>query len=146
MLNVIAIMGRLVADPIMRQTQTGRAVASIRIASDRGRIDANGNMQVDFFDVICWESRADFVCKWFKKGSLIAIEGRLQSRNYTDKYNNNRTAIEIVAGNINFVGSKQQDTPAATAPSNSNYTSHADYAAGPADDFAVIDDNDDLPF
>ncbi len=146
MLNVVALMGRLVADPVMRQTQTGRAVASVRIACDRGRKDANGNMQADFFDVICWESRAEFVCKWFRKGSLIAIDGRLQSRNYTDKYNNNRTAIEIVATNINFAGSKQTDSTASAPANNGSYASHADYAAGPADDFAVIEDNQDLPF
>ena len=142
MLNVIAIMGRLVADPTLRQTQTGKKVASFRIACDRGRKDANGQMQADFFDVVCWEASADFVCKWFQKGSLIAIDGRLQSRNYTDKYNNNRTAIEIVATNVNFAGSKQQTSPAAPAGNANN----AAYAAGYSDDFAVIEDNEDLPF
>ncbi len=159
MLNVVAIMGRLVADPTLRQTQTGRKVASFRVACDRSRRDANGQMQADFFDVVCWEASADFVCKYFQKGSLIAIDGRLQSRNYTDKNGNNRTAIEIVATNINFAG------PKSTNSGNNNYNNYAapasngynaphanameaapSYSAGSNDDFAVIEDNDDLPF
>ncbi len=138
MLNVIAIMGRLVAAPTMRQTQTGKSVASFRIACNRNRKDANGNDPADFFDVVCWEKTAEFVCKWFQKGSLIAIDGRLQSRNYQDKNGNNRTAIEIVATNVNFAGSKQQNEPDVARPAYS--------APAQQDDFAVIDDNEDWPF
>ena len=162
MLNVVAIMGRLVSDPTLRQTQTGRKVASLRIACDRNRKDANGQMQADFFDVVCWEASADFVCKYFQKGSLIALEGRLQSRNYTDKNGNNRTAIEIVATNVNFAGPKSTnsgnnnhyDNYAAPASNNGGYNAPRantmeaapSYSAGNADEFAVIEDNDDLPF
>lgn len=156
MLNIVAIMGRLVADPTMRQTQTGKSVVSVRIACDRGRRDGNGQMQTDFFDVVCWEHYADFVCKYFHKGSLIAIDGRLQSRTYTDKYNNNRTAIEIVANNINFAGGKIQENnePGGTAQSQNGYKppkantmpEQTTYSAGSVDDFQVIEDNDDLPF
>ncbi len=156
MLNVVAIMGRLVADPTMRQTQTGKSVASVRIACDRGRRDANGQSQADFVDVVCWEHNADFVCKYFQKGQLIVIEGRLQSRNYQDKNGNNRTAIEIVANNINFAGGKSQDNnaPGGTAQSQNGYKppkantmqEQTTYSAGSVDDFQVIEDNDDLPF
>ncbi len=157
MLNVVAIMGRLVADPTLRQTQTGRKVASLRVACDRGRRDANGQTQADFFDVVCWEASADFVCKYFQKGSLIAIDGRLQSRNYTDKSGNNRTAIEIVATNINFAGPKSTNSgnnnnyaaPASngySAPRANTMEAAPSYSAGSNDDFAVIEDNDDLPF
>ena len=100
MLNVIAIMGRLVRDPEMRQTTTGKNVASFRVAVDRGSKDANGQNQTDFFDVVAWNKTAEFVCKYFQKGSLIAIDGRLQSRNYQDKSGSNRTAIEISAHNV----------------------------------------------
>ena len=106
MLNVVAIMGRLAADPQMRQTQAGKSVCSFRIACDRGRKDANGQNQTDWLDVVAWDKTADFVSHYFPKGSMIAVTGRLQSRNYQDKNGNNRTAVEIVANNINFAGPK----------------------------------------
>ena len=106
MLNVVAIMGRLAAGPQLRQTTTGKNVASFRIACDRGRRDANGQSQADWLDVVAWDRTAEFVCKYFQKGSLIAIDGRLQSRSYQDKNGNNRTAIEIVANNVNFAAPK----------------------------------------
>ena len=108
MLNVVAIMGRLAADPQLRQTTTGKNVASFRIACDRGRRDANGQSQADWLDVVAWDRTAEFVCKYFQKGSLIAIDGRLQSRSYQDKNGNNRTAIEIVANNVNFAAPNPQ--------------------------------------
>lgn len=156
MLNVVAIMGRLVADPTLRQTTTGRKVASLRVACDRGRRDANGQSQADFFDVVCWEASADFVCKYFQKGSLIVIDGRLQTRSYTDKNGNNRTAVEIVASNINFAGPKSSNggNNNYAAPASSGYSAPRataveaapSYSAGSNDDFAVIEDSDDLPF
>ena len=106
MLNVVAIMGRLAADPQLRQTTTGKNVASFRIACDRGRRDANGQSQADWLDVVAWDRTAEFVCKYFQKGSLIAIDGRLQSRSYQDKNGNNRTKVEVVASNVSFCGSK----------------------------------------
>lgn len=115
MLNVVVLMGRLVADPQLRQTTTGKNVASFRVACDRGRRDANGQNQADFFDVVAWDRSAEFVCRYFQKGSMIAIDGRLQSRNYQDKNGNNRTAIEIVASNINFVTPKSQNPAAGMA-------------------------------
>ena len=160
MLNVVAIMGRLAADPQLRQTTTGKNVASFRIACDRGRRDANGQSQADWLDVVAWDRTAEFVCKYFQKGSLIAIDGRLQSRSYQDKNGNNRTAVEVVANNINFAGPKNSN-----AGGGANYQNHSapayqnaaparpaaveaapSYSAGNADDFAVIDDSDDLPF
>ncbi|MGN0974595.1 MAG: single-stranded DNA-binding protein [Gemmiger sp.] len=153
MLNVVAIMGRLVADPQMRQTQTGKNVASFRIACDRGRKDANGQSQADFFDVVAWDRSAEFVCRYFQKGSLIVVDGRLQSRQYQDKNGNNRTAIEIVAGNINFAGPKSSNSGAMGAPAAPvEYSRPAaqqaapSYSAGSNDDFAVIEDEGDLPF
>lgn len=138
MLNIIAIMGRLVRDPEMRQTTTGKSVASFRIAVDRGSKDANGQNQADFFDVVAWNRTAEFVCKYFQKGSLIAIDGHLQSRSYQDKSGQNRTAIEIIANNVHFAGSKNQ-----------NATREPDVAPPPAanlDSYAPIDDTGDLPF
>ena len=158
MLNVVAIMGRLVADPQLRQTNTGKNVASFRIACDRGRKDANGQFQADFFDVVAWDRSAEFVCRYFQKGSLIAIDGRLQSRNYQDKNGNNRTAIEIVANNVNFAAPKSANAApmgdagygaptAAPAPRPAAQNAPApSYSAGSNDDFALIEDEGDLPF
>lgn len=106
MLNVIAIQGRLARDPEMRQTTTGKSVASFTLACDRGRKDANGNSQTDWIPCTAWEKTAEFISKYFQKGALIAIDGRLQSRQYQDKNDQNRTAIEIVAQNVNFCGGK----------------------------------------
>ena len=128
MLNVVAIMGRLVADPQLRQTTTGRNVASFRIACDRGRRDANGQSQAAFIDVVAWERTAEFVCRYFQRGSLIAIDGRLQSRQFQDKNGNNRTVVEIVANNVNFTGPKSQN-PAA---SNQGAPAQQGYAPAPA--------------
>ena len=156
MLNVVAIMGRLVADPQLRQTTTGKNVASFRIACDRGRRDANGQNQADFFDVVAWERLAEFVCRYFQKGSLIAVDGRLQNRQYQDKNGNNRQAVEIVAQNINFTGPKSQNqgmgAPAMSAPAPAEYARPAAqpaapaYSAGSNVDFALIEDEGDLPF
>lgn len=147
MLNVIAVMGRLVADPELRQTTTGKSVARFRIACDRSRRDQSGQSQADFFDVVAWEHSAEFVCKYFQKGALIAVDGRLQSSQYRDKNGNNRTSIEIVAGNIHFAGSKSGNSGGGyAAPAGQPAPIGAAYAAGSPDDFTVIDDSEDLPF
>ena len=151
-------MGRLAADPQLRQTSTGKNKTSFRIACDRGRRDANGQSQADWLDVVAWDRTAEFVCKYFQKGSLIAIDGRLQSRSYQDKNGNNRTAIEIVANNVNFaapnsanaapMGDAGYGAPtAAPAPRPAAQAAPApSYSAGSNDDFALIEDEGDLPF
>lgn len=152
MLNVVAIMGRLVADPELRTTPAGVNVCRFRIACDRNFARQSEQRQADFVDIVAWRAQADFVCKYFSKGSLIAIQGRLQTNNYQDKNGNNRTAVAVVAENINFGGSKgtssaKVDDGGEAAP-RSDACPKADPPAnyGGVDDFAVIDDNDDLPF
>ena len=152
MLNVVAIMGRLVADPELRTTPAGVNVCQFRIACDRNFARQGEQRQADFVDIVAWRQRADFVCKYFQKGSMIAIEGALQSRNYQDKNGNNRTAMAVVASNVSFAGSKgtssaKVDDSGEAAP-RSDAWPKADPPAnyGGVDDFAVIDDNDDLPF
>ena len=158
MLNVVAIMGRLVADPELRTTQSGTNVCSFRIACDRNFARQGEQRQADFIDIVAWRQQAEFVSKYFQKGSLIAIEGSLQTRQYQDKNGNNRTAIEIVANNVNFAAPKSANAApmgdagygaptAAPAPRPAAQAAPApSYSAGNADDFAVIDDSDDLPF
>lgn len=157
MLNVIAIVGRLVADPELRTTPAGHSVCSFRIACDRSYVQQGQERQADFIDIVAWRQQADFVSKYFHKGSMIAIDGSLQTRQYQDKNGNNRTAVEVVANNISFAGAKRQDGQ--NAPSyEQQTTSHVQqakaaqnapqpaYTQGSMDDFAVISDNDDLPF
>lgn len=152
MLNVVAIMGRLVADPELRTTTQGNSVCSFRIACDRSYVQQGQERQADFIDIVAWRQQADFVSKYFQKGSLIAVEGSLQTRQYKDKQGNNRTAVEVVANNISFAGAKRQDSQ--NAPSYERQTANpvqqakaqSGFAQGSADDFAVISDNDDLPF
>ena len=140
MLNVVALMGRLVADPQLRQTTTGKNVASFRVAVDRGRKDANGQNQADFFDIVAWDKSAEFVCRYFQKGSMIAVEGRLQSRNYQDKNGSNRTAIEVVASNVSFAGNKEL----AQGQNVANSAVSAPVAA--SNEYMPIEDDGDLPF
>ena len=158
MLNVVAIMGRLVADPELRTTPQGTNVCSFRIACDRNFARQGEQRQADFIDIVAWRQQADFVCKYFQKGSLIAIEGSLQTRQYQDKNGNNRTAIEIVANNVNFAAPKSANAapmgdvgygapmaaPAARPAVQANPV--PSYSAGSNDDFALIEDEGDLPF
>lgn len=152
MLNVVAIMGRLVADPELRTTPAGYSVCSFRIACDRSYVQQGQQRQADFIDIVAWRQQADFVSKYFQKGSLIAVEGSLQTRQYQDKQGSKRTAVEVVANNISFAGAKRQDSQSAPSyeQQTANYVEQAKaqtgFAQGGADDFAVIDDNDDLPF
>lgn len=132
MLNVVALQGRLARDPELRQTQAGKAVCNFTIACDRGRD------QTDWFDVVAWDKTAEFICKYFQKGSMILVEGRLQSRKYQDKNGNSRTAVEVVAGSVNFCGGKQENGGAPAA-------AKAAKAAEP-DAFEPIMDDGDLPF
>ena len=157
MLNVVAIMGRLVADPELRTTQNGTNVCSFRIACDRNFARQGEQRQADFIDIVAWRQQAEFVSKYFQKGSLIAIEGSLQTRQYQDKNGNNRTAVEVVANNISFAGAKTADKPTASSyeQQTRNYVQQAKaaqnapqpaYTQGSMDDFSVINDTDDLPF
>ncbi len=160
MLNVVAIMGRLVADPELRTTQSGINVCSFRIACDRNFVRQGEQRQADFIDIVAWRQQADFVSRYFQKGSLIAVDGSLQTRTYEDKNGSKRTAVEVVANNISFAGPKSSNAGSGAgyqnaAPSYQNNAASArpaaveaapSYSAGSADDFAVIDDSDDLPF
>ena len=108
MLNICALMGRLVADPELRTTQSGISVTSFRIAVDRNMTDSSGSRQTDFIDIVAWRGTAEFVCKYFTKGQMIAVNGSIQTRSYEDKQGNKRTAVEVVAENVNFCGSKNE--------------------------------------
>lgn len=149
MLNVCALQGRLARDPELRQTTTGKQVATFTIAVDRGRKDANGKSVADWIPVIAWERAAEFAYKWLTKGQMVAVDGRLQSRTYTAKDGTNRTVLEVVANNINFCGGKADNpgqTSTATAGQPRVGAPAPAYNQQPGDDFAMIDDEGDLPF
>lgn len=155
MLNVVAIMGRLVADPELRTTQQGTNVCTFRIACERSYTPKGQQRQADFVDIVAWGNTAEFICKFFQRGSMIAIDGSIKTRQYQDKQGNKRTAVEVVANNISFAGAKAADKPAARDfdQQTQNYTHEAKpaqsatqpaYTQGSMDDFAVINDTDDL--
>lgn len=160
MLNVICLMGRLVADPELRHTPNGIATCTFRIAVDRNFARQGEERKTDFIDIVAWRQSAEFVCRYFHKGSLIAVNGSLQTRNYEDRNGNKRTAYEVVADNVHFADSKGSSggnaggyaggysapAPAAAPVSRPAAEQPVSYASGTADDFAVIDDNEDLPF
>ena len=133
MLNVAVVMGRLVADPELRHTPSDVAVTSFTLAVDRSYVKSGTERQADFIDVVAWRSTADFVCKYFRKGQMMAVHGSIQTRTYTDKDGNKRKATEIVANDVNFADSKRSDSGAnygaPSAPSyGNNYGSNS--AAG----------------
>lgn len=110
MLNKVFIMGRLTADPELRRTQSGTAVASFTLAVDRDFKDKNtGEKQTDFINCVAWKHTGEFVSRYFTKGRMAVVEGRLQIRNWTDKEGNKRTTSEVVADQVYFGDSKKED-------------------------------------
>ena len=139
MLNHIVIMGRLTRDPELRRTGSGIAVASFTVAVDRdfGGRDG-GEKETDFIDCVAWRQTGEFVSKYFTKGRMIVVSGRLQIRGWTDKDGNNRRTAEVVADNCYFADSKKDGSGEVTV---------ATPAAAPASDFAMLEDDDaNLPF
>ena len=108
MLNRVVLMGRLVADPELKTTNSGVSVTSFRIAVDRSYVKNGEQRQADFFDIVAWRSSAEFVCKHFTKGSLIAVDGQLQTRQYQTKDGSNRSIVEVVADNVSFTGERKE--------------------------------------
>ena len=116
MLNTITIMGRLTTDPILRRTQTGVAAASFTLACERDYAPQGGEKETDFINVVCWRSTAEFVDKYFSKGRMAVVSGRLQIRGWTDKEGNKRRSAEVVADNVYFGESKK--SASSTPPLN----------------------------
>ena len=150
MLNRVTMMGRLVANPELKTTPSGTSVTSFAVAVDRNQKAKDGSRQADFFDIVAWSKTAELVCKYMTKGSMIVIDGRLQARSYTDKNGNKRKAVEVVAENISFAGDKkpagQSDEYDYQSETRTATVAPAEAAPAGIDDFALIDDSDDLPF
>ena len=145
MLNKIFIMGRLTRDPELRRTQSGTAVTSFSLAVDRDFKSQSGEKETDFIDVVAWRSTAEFVAKYFSKGRMAVVEGRLQIREWKDKDGNNRRTAEIVAEHVYFGDSKPSE--GGNAPNNSAPAYGGGYGAPAGGGFSEIaDDEGDLPF
>lgn len=132
MLNHITIMGRMVRDPELRQTAQGTSVVSFTLAVDRDYQSGGSEKQTDFIDCVGWRSTAEFINKYFHKGSMAVVSGRLQMRPWTDKHDNKRVSAEVVVDNIYFGDSKKN-----TGNAEGNYT---------APEFSEYNDDGDLPF
>lgn len=159
MLNHIVLMGRLTRDPELRKTQSGTSVVSFSLAVDRdfGNRE-NGEKQTDFIDIVAWDKRAEFVSKYFSKGRMAVVSGRLQIRDWTDREGGKRRSAEVVADNVYFGDSKRDGA----APGGNSYGGSGSYGGGnsygggqsygnydgPAisADFSEADDDGELPF
>lgn len=141
MLNKIIIMGRLTRDPELRRTGSGTAVTSFSMACDRDFKSQSGEKETDFIDVVAWKNTAEFVSKYFSKGRMAVVEGRLQIRDWTDKTGSKRTTAEVVADNVYFADSKRSE-------SNDNQKENFNALSGRlSDDFVPIsEEGGEIPF
>jgi len=144
LLNIAAFTGRLVHDPELRHTQSDISVCSFTIACDRSFVKQGQDRECDFIDCVAWRGAGEFVSKWFKKGQMIAVDGSIQTRTYTDKQDNKRKAVELIVSNVNFCGSKKDN------PIDINADDTAPQTTTPVptgnSDFVEIAGEDDLPF
>ena len=171
MLNRVILMGRLVSDPALKTTNSGLSVTSFRIAVDRNYVKSGEERKADFIDIVCWRSTAEFVCRFFGKGSMIALEGQLQTRTYQAKDGTNRNVVEVVADNVSFTGERRDNNNTGygqqqyggnsygsqqtySAPAQQSYQQapaysqqpQTSYQSGTNTDFQDMPLDDDLPF
>ncbi|SHH62261.1 single-strand binding protein [Sporobacter termitidis DSM 10068] len=153
-MNQIVLMGRLTRDPELRHTQTGTPVSSFTLAVDRGFASKDsGERQTDFIDIVAWRNTAEFVSKYFVKGQMAAVTGRLQIRDWTDKDGNKRRSAEVVADNVYFTDSKKSRESDGGGGGSYNYSQQKNDLPGgyqtpvSGSDFSELEDDDgDLPF
>ncbi len=169
MLNRVILMGRLVSDPELKTTGSGLSVTSFRIAVDRNYVKSGEERKADFIDIVAWRGQAEFICKYFGKGSMIAVEGQLQTRTYQAKDGTNRYVVEVVVDNVSFTGERRDNSGyqqqyggsqygsqpsyqnqnygrAPQQPAQSFQQQPASYQNGSDSDFQEVPLDDDLPF
>ncbi len=153
-MNSVSLIGRLVADPELRHTQSGTASVNFRIAVDRNFVRQGEERQADFITIVAWQQRAEMICKYFSKGQRIGITGSIRTGSYTDREGIKRNTFEVWADNVDFCESKnsssggsyggnsynQQSYRQDTAPANTSYSS------GDTGDFVEMPSDEDLPF
>ena len=142
MLNKVILMGRLTKEPELRHTQSDIPVASFTLAVDRGYKRDNDAVNVDFINVVAWRGTAEFVSKWFTKGQLVAVSGKIQTRSYQDKDGKNRTATEVVADEVFFAESKKNNAEGTCDMGNMEKAEFEPIQS----EFEEIDDDEPLPF
>ncbi len=163
MLNRVILMGRLVSDPELKTTPNGVSVTNFRIAVDRSYVRSGEERKADFIDIVCWRQQAEFVCRYFGKGAMIAIEGQLQTRTYQAKDGTNRYVVEVVADNVSFTGEKRDNSGYGNQSYGNQYSQPQQYSqprqyqepapqaapsyeSGSNADFQDMPLDDDLPF
>lgn len=145
MLNKTILMGRLTKNPELRYTQTNIPVATFTLAVDRG-YKKDDAQNTDFINIVAWRNTAEFVSKWFTKGQLVAVSGRIQSRSFKDKDGNNRNAVEVVADECFFAESKRNDAPTAAPTETVSNTYEPSEDVSSTEFEELIGDDGELPF
>jgi single-strand DNA-binding protein len=141
MLNICALQGRITRDLELKSTPSGVSVVRFQIAVDRNYQPQGKERQADFIDCVAWRQTAEFISRYFHKGSMIALDGSIQTQNYTDRDNKQRKSVEVVANNVSFCDSKKNATEGNTEGESDKLSINAD------DDFEeIVDDDDSLPF
>lgn len=140
MFNLVVLTGRLTADPELKYTQNNTPVTSFSIAVNR-RYKAGEEQQADFINIVAWRQTAEFITKYFQKGTMIGIEGSIQTRRYTDNEGKNRTAFEVIANNVQFVESKRTDNTSPTTENDPLVELERNLEG-----FGLLSGDDDLPF
>lgn len=147
MFNKAILIGRLTADPELKQTPNGISVCGFCVAVDRRFSGRDSEKKADFINITSWRQQAEFVSRYFHKGDAIGIEGSIQTRNYEDKNGNKRTAVEVVTDNVFFVGGKSSGGSNAGAPAaRPSAPAEAAYSNGATSDFEEVESDNDLPF
>ena len=141
MINTVALMGRLTYEPELKSTPSGVSVICFQVACDRNYQRSGQDRQADFIDCVAWRQTAEFISRYFHKGSMIAVEGSIQTSNYTDKDGNQRKQTEIIANNVSFCGGKAENASQGTQTAQNSPNINVSTA-----DFEEIPDDDDLPF
>ena len=149
MLNRVVLLGRIAADLELRNTPNGVPVMSFPIAVDRP-YTKGAEKQADFIDIVTWRNTAEFVSKYFQKGSPIVVEGRIETRTYNDKNGERRKRVEVVADNVSFVPTVRSDSQPSKAmaqePAYPQFENNSTYSSGSTGDFKELEDEEDLPF
>jgi single-strand DNA-binding protein len=133
MINICALQGRLTYEPELKSTPSGVSVIRFQIAVDRNYTPSGKERQADFIDCVAWRQTADFISRYFRKGSMIAIEGSIQTQNYTDKDGKQRKSVEIVCNNVSFCGDKKNGSQSVTEDNTADYEE-------------IVGTDEDLPF
>ena len=145
MINVVVLMGRLVRDPEIRTTASGKSVCSFSLAVERD-FQRSEERTADYFDCVAWGNTAEFVGKYFHKGRMIALQGRLQARTYKDREGNNRKVVEVIADKVSFTGEKAESTAGKEAPKETKEPPAAYESGNLSEGFEALSEDEDLPF